>query len=52
QSNTYDCGVWILCTVAALLEGKRVTALGEPDIPRVRAALAALICKYRESTAE
>ncbi|EJD50107.1 hypothetical protein AURDEDRAFT_58622 [Auricularia subglabra TFB-10046 SS5] len=46
QSNTYDCGVWILCTVAALLDGKRVTSLGEGDIPRVRAALAALIRKY------
>ncbi|EJD36390.1 hypothetical protein AURDEDRAFT_74267 [Auricularia subglabra TFB-10046 SS5] len=46
QSNLSDCGVWILCTAAALLEGKRITARGEADIPLVRAALATLIRKH------
>jgi Ulp1 family protease len=36
QTNGYDCGVWVLASVAAVLRGFDVTGFSEPDIPWFR----------------
>ncbi|KAG9316189.1 hypothetical protein JVU11DRAFT_2213 [Chiua virens] len=38
QTNGYDCGVWVLATVAATIRGFDVTSLSEKDLP--------LFCHY------
>jgi hypothetical protein len=32
QTNDYDCGVWVLAAIAAVLRGYHVTALAEHDM--------------------
>lgn len=32
QSNSYDCGLWILAAIAAVLRGKHMTGLVEGDM--------------------
>ncbi|KAF8444153.1 hypothetical protein L210DRAFT_3611346 [Boletus edulis BED1] len=39
QTNNYDCGIWVLATVAATLRGFHVTSLTERDMPAFRAYL-------------
>jgi Ulp1 family protease len=34
--NGYDCGVWVLASIAAVLRGFDVTGFGEADIPWFR----------------
>ena len=36
QTNGYDCGVWVLATVAAAIRGFHVTGLHEKDMPLFR----------------
>ncbi|EED77182.1 predicted protein [Postia placenta Mad-698-R] len=36
QHNTYDCGVWILAVIAAVLRGYDMTGFEEADIGRFR----------------
>ncbi|KAG6369442.1 hypothetical protein JVT61DRAFT_14860 [Boletus reticuloceps] len=43
QSNGYDCGVWVLAQIAAVLRGAHVTNLTENDMPAFRRHLYILI---------
>lgn len=43
QTNGYDCGVWVLAAVAAVLRGRHVTGLCEDDMHHLRHYLRALI---------
>ncbi|KAF7337111.1 hypothetical protein MVEN_02148700 [Mycena venus] len=36
QSNGYDCGLWVLCMMAAILRGYHVTAITEREMAAVR----------------
>jgi hypothetical protein len=36
QTNAYDCGVWVLASIAAVLHGFDVTGFSEADIPWFR----------------
>ncbi|KAJ6581867.1 hypothetical protein B0H19DRAFT_1331557 [Mycena capillaripes] len=36
QSNGHDCGLWVLCMMAAILRGKQITALTEAEMGSVR----------------
>jgi hypothetical protein len=36
QTNGYDCGVWVLASIAAVLRGFDVTGFSETDIPWFR----------------
>ena len=33
QTNGYDCGVWVLASIAAVLRGFDVTGFSKTDIP-------------------
>lgn len=39
QSNSYDCGLWVLAAIAAVLRGKHTTGLVESEIGVFRQAL-------------
>ncbi|KAJ6613526.1 hypothetical protein B0H10DRAFT_1647301, partial [Mycena sp. CBHHK59/15] len=39
QSNGYDCGLWVLCTIGAILRGYHATGISENDIEHVRDVL-------------
>ncbi|KAI0059024.1 hypothetical protein BV25DRAFT_1775438, partial [Artomyces pyxidatus] len=39
QKNTYDCGVWVLATIAAVIRGFDLVDLSEIDIRRFRSFL-------------
>ncbi|KAJ6451750.1 hypothetical protein C8R45DRAFT_848226, partial [Mycena sanguinolenta] len=39
QSNGHDCGVWVLCTMAAVMRGYTTTSLSEADMGRARQVL-------------
>ncbi|KAG6852744.1 hypothetical protein C0991_009387 [Blastosporella zonata] len=39
QSNGYDCGVWVLATIASVLCGYHVSDLSESDMPTLRRRL-------------
>ncbi|KAF8120229.1 hypothetical protein EV363DRAFT_1191626 [Boletus edulis] len=43
QSNNYDCGIWVLASIAAVLRGYDVTGLSEGDITCFRQYLHALV---------
>ncbi|KAG2048172.1 hypothetical protein BDR06DRAFT_896156, partial [Suillus hirtellus] len=43
QTNGYDCGVWVLAAIAAVLRGRHVTGLCEDDMHHLRHYLRALI---------
>jgi len=45
QSNGYDCGLWILAQMAAVLRGFDVTALQENDMPTFRRYLRVLVAR-------
>ena len=36
QTNDYDCGLWVLATVAAILQGHDAMGLREGDMPAFR----------------
>lgn len=36
QSNGYDCGVWVIAQIMALMRGREATGLVEQDIEAVR----------------
>ncbi|KAJ7825175.1 hypothetical protein B0H13DRAFT_2375077 [Mycena leptocephala] len=36
QTNGYDCGLWVLCMMAAIMRGYRDVHLSEDDMPWVR----------------
>lgn len=36
QTNLYDCGLWVLATIAAALRGFDVTGFAEADMPWFR----------------
>jgi hypothetical protein len=44
QTNTYDCGVWVLACIAAVLRGYHVTGCLEEDMLALRNILVKLIC--------
>ncbi|KAJ7235176.1 hypothetical protein B0H12DRAFT_1027608, partial [Mycena haematopus] len=39
QTNGYDCGLWVLCMMAAIMRGHRDVRISETDMPRVRRVL-------------
>jgi Ulp1 family protease len=43
QSNNYDCGVWVLSTIAAVLRGFQVTGLDEGEMSWFRGFLRSLV---------
>ncbi|KIK17308.1 hypothetical protein PISMIDRAFT_37186, partial [Pisolithus microcarpus 441] len=43
QTNRYDCGVWILAQMAAVLRGYKVTGIEECNIGHFRRFLCVLI---------
>ncbi|KAF8836910.1 hypothetical protein BDN67DRAFT_991962 [Paxillus ammoniavirescens] len=43
QKNGYDCGIWILATIAAVLQGYNTTGLKGADMPAFRHYLRALV---------
>ncbi|KIM54163.1 hypothetical protein SCLCIDRAFT_76891, partial [Scleroderma citrinum Foug A] len=43
QTNSYDCGVWILAQMAAVLRGYDITGVKEHDITSFRHFLQVLI---------
>lgn len=43
QTNDYDCGIWLLASVAAILRGYDVTGLDEGNILHFRQYLEALV---------
>ena len=43
QLNDYDCGLWVLATIAAVLRGFDVTGLTELHIPAFRRYLHRLV---------
>ena len=43
QSNCYDCGIWVLVGIAAVLCGYDVTGLCEENIAHFRQYLGALV---------
>ncbi|KAJ7632871.1 hypothetical protein FB45DRAFT_746128, partial [Roridomyces roridus] len=44
QTNGYDCGIWVLCMMAAILRGAHVTGLQESDIGHARQVIRDHIC--------
>jgi Ulp1 family protease len=36
QLNDYDCGVWVLCTMVAILRGYAHTGVSEAEMGEVR----------------
>ncbi|KIJ09168.1 hypothetical protein PAXINDRAFT_87848, partial [Paxillus involutus ATCC 200175] len=43
QKNGYDCGIWVLATIAAVLRGHNATGLKDADMPAFRHYLRALV---------
>ncbi|KAG1851783.1 hypothetical protein C8R48DRAFT_810421 [Suillus tomentosus] len=43
QTNSYDCGVWVLAAIAAVFRGRHVTGLCEDDMRHLRHHLRALV---------
>ncbi|KAJ7801139.1 hypothetical protein B0H14DRAFT_2386691, partial [Mycena olivaceomarginata] len=39
QTNGYDCGLWVLCMMAAIMRGHRDVQVSEADMPWVRGVL-------------
>jgi Ulp1 family protease len=44
QTNSHDCGVWVLACIAAVLRGYHVTGLTEDDMVSVRKYIADFVC--------
>ena len=44
QTNSYDCGIWILVSVASVLRGFDATGLQEEDMPIFRHYIYKLVC--------
>lgn len=44
QTNDYDCGVWVLACIAAVLKGYQVTGLREEDMGAFRSFMLSLVC--------
>jgi hypothetical protein len=44
QTNGFDCGLWVLAGVAAVLQGYHVTGFAESDMPTIRNYIATLVC--------
>lgn len=36
QTNGYDCGVWVLATILAIVRGRYVTGMHERDMDNMR----------------
>ncbi|KIJ59526.1 hypothetical protein HYDPIDRAFT_100554, partial [Hydnomerulius pinastri MD-312] len=43
QTNSYDCGIWVMATIAAVLCGFDATGLTEADMAAFRHYLRALV---------
>jgi hypothetical protein len=43
QSNTFDCGVWVITYIASVLRGHLVNNLREDDMPHLRRQIHLLI---------
>ena len=43
QSNGYDCGLWVLAQIMAVLRGYDITNLHEGDMPEFRRYLQSLV---------
>ena len=39
QTNSVDCGLWVLATIAAVLRGFHVTGIAEQDMVHFRVLL-------------
>ena len=50
QTNSYDCGVWILAQMAAVLRGYDVTGIKEHDMVSFRHFLRVLLHRVEVST--
>jgi len=48
QTNGYDCGVWVLAQMAAILRGYDITDVKEDDINHFRHFLQVLIHRILE----
>ncbi|KAF7301143.1 hypothetical protein MIND_00678700 [Mycena indigotica] len=46
QSNSHDCGVWVLCMLTAILRGYSAVNIAERDIPHIRTLLTRLIYTF------
>jgi Ulp1 family protease len=44
QTNEYDCGVWVLTSIVAILRGYHVSGVNEDFMESMRQYLAALAC--------
>lgn len=43
QTNSFDCGVWVITNIAAVLSGFLLTGIQEHEIPVVRHSLLRLL---------
>ncbi|KAG2115640.1 hypothetical protein DEU56DRAFT_932629 [Suillus clintonianus] len=43
QTNSYDCGIWVLAAIVAVLRGRHVTGVREADIGDLRHYLSMLV---------
>ncbi|KAG2144610.1 hypothetical protein DEU56DRAFT_732418, partial [Suillus clintonianus] len=43
QTNSYDCGVWVLAAIVAVLRGRHVMGVREADIGDLRHYLSMLV---------
>jgi hypothetical protein len=48
QTNDFDCGVWVLAGIAAMLRGYHVTGFAETDMATIRNYIANLVCTLPE----
>ncbi|KAF7322488.1 hypothetical protein HMN09_00027200 [Mycena chlorophos] len=48
QHNTHDCGVWVLCMIAAILRGFSGVSIQEGQMPQVRQLFAQLLYRFPE----
>lgn len=44
QSNGFDCGIWVIANVAAILAGFPVTGIQEHNIAMLRSSLLRILC--------
>lgn len=50
QNNGYDCGVWVLACIAALLRGRHGVQFSSEQIAEFRARLFALVYTSTKET--
>ncbi|KAG1799095.1 hypothetical protein EV424DRAFT_1276662, partial [Suillus variegatus] len=43
QNNDFDCGVWVLATIFAVVRGKHITGVWEQDMDNLRHYLRTMV---------